>query len=234
MRIKLSILSVLILGILLSGCTTVRPSLSDQAKDAEMIQAEVTEEASQSPTTALGNIDEEDMEEYEEPKGVIFAKTDFQGVLKTSYVKLSMFSTQEEGREYQIYIGDKAEQKPLDFDVKTVQPGYFFIELPAGEYNISSVSIPVGSTTATEEIDITFTVVPESITYTGTLNIVGTKERIKLGGVPVIKPGFEYTAEIFDEEQEARAAFEQKYPKVTRKIIKELMILHTKEEEKPL
>ena len=42
--------------------------------------------------------------------------------------------------------------------------------------------------------------------------MIGTKEKIKLGGVPVIKPGFEYTIEVIDEREEGSEAFNKNYP----------------------
>ena len=76
---------------------------------------------------------------------------------------------------------------------------------------------------ATEETDIRINVVPDRIIYIGTLKVVGTKERVKLGGVPVIQPGFEFTVEIIDERNEGIAAFQQRYPNVHSEIVIDLM-----------
>ena len=104
-----------------------------------------------------------------------------------------------------------------------VKPGYFFVELPAGQYKISSIAIPVGSTIAQEESHIYFEVIADTITYVGTLKLVGTKEKIRLGGVPVIKPGFEYTAQVVDEQKEGLAVFQERYPGVPSQIQVKLM-----------
>ena len=171
----------------------------------------------------LRNIEDNEMQDYVQKQGVVFGKTDFQGVLKTIYVKLLFEHVTDPDKRFQLYIGDSSSQDESLFDVKTVSPGYFFIELPQGRYKISSVSIPVGSTLATEDIDVEFDVLPDSITYMGTLKIDGTKERIKLGGVPVIKPGFEYTLEILDEQKDGISMFRQKYPTVNKNIEVHLM-----------
>jgi len=175
------------------------------------------------------DVKEGEIEKAEVKKGLIFAKTDFQGVLQTSFVKL-FFENQENSQyKFQLHIGEKSRVTAFSWDVKIVQPGYFFIELPAGSYRITSVSIPVGSTMATEDIDINLEVVPDKAVYIGTLKLVGTKEKIKLGGVPVIKPGFEYTAFVIDEREEGFAAFRQNYPNAPNEIEINLMKLNKSE-----
>jgi len=171
----------------------------------------------------LQNIKGEELEEYAQKKGVIFAKTDFQGLLETRYVKFLFEDQDDPGHKFQLHIGESSGQQTFPWDVKTVKPGYFFVELPVGRYKISSISIPVGSTTATEEMGVMLEVVPDTICYAGTLKMVGTKERIKLGGVPVIKPGFEYTVEVLDEREEGVAAFRQSYPNFPHDISIKLM-----------
>ena len=61
------------------------------------------------------------------------------------------------------------------------------------------------------------------ISYLGTLKIDGTGERIKLGGVPVIQPGFEYIINIIDESQEAEIYFRQRYPEIQNEIVNNMM-----------
>lgn len=160
----------------------------------------------------LQNINDEDLEEYAEKKGIIFAKTDFQGLLETRYVKFLFEDQDDPAHKFQLHIGENSGQQTFPWDVKTVKPGYFFVELPAGRYKIISVTIPVGSTTATEEMAVTVEVIPDTVSYVGTLKMVGTKERIKLGGLPVIKPGFEFTVEVLDEREEGSKAFSRNYP----------------------
>ncbi len=158
--------------------------------------------------------------------GFVFAKTIFEGVLKTNYVRLKFVNADHPERTYELHIGEKEPQLPFAFNVKTVNPGYFYIELPAGKYQITSVSIPVGSATATEDINISFEVLPEQINYLGTLSLVGTKERIKLGGVPVIRPGFEYEAAVLNEFDEGVASFQQRFPNLQGTVSNQLMSLN--------
>ena len=160
----------------------------------------------------LQNVQDEGLEKYAQNKGVIFAKTDFQGLLETRYVKFLFEDLKTPEHKFQLHIGDNSDQDRFPWEVKTVRRGYFFVELPAGSYKISSVSIPVGSTVATEPMDVIVDVIPNAICYVGTLKMIGTKEKIKLGGLPVIKPGFEYTVEILDEREEGAKAFRQNYP----------------------
>lgn len=168
-------------------------------------------------------ITETEPEVEAEPIGVVFAKTQFEGVLKTSFVRLSIINVEDPKKVFELQIGEKIPQQPFSFNVKTVNPGYFFIELPVGSYKFSTVSIPVGGATATEPLNVFFQVLPDRINYLGTLRLIGTKERIKLGGVPVIKPGFEYKAQVIDELQEGIATFKQRYPNVPGTVTNQLM-----------
>ena len=203
-----------------SGCAGIKKTpppkipVSHQAKEVSKIPPE---------SKQLKNIEDQEMEAYVQKQGVIFGKTDFQGVLKTIYVKLLFEHESDPEKKYQLYIGDPSDQNESLFDVKTVSPGYFFIELPEGKYKLTSVSIPVGSTLATEDINVELDVNPDAITYVGTLKINGTKERIKLGGVPIFRPGFEYTLDIIDDRKEAVETFKEKYPSVHQEIEVHLM-----------
>ncbi|MCA9402000.1 MAG: hypothetical protein KC713_10250, partial [Candidatus Omnitrophica bacterium] len=152
-----------------------------------MLDSQTNEMYEESPLSV-----ESGEEKVVKQKGLIFAKTDFQGVLKTSFVRLLLEDQANPNQKLQLHIGNKTDVGFL-WDFKTVEPGHFFIELPEGKYRIVSISIPVGTTLAQEEMDVSFEVFPNQATYLGTLLVVGTKEKIKLGGVPVIKPGFEYT-----------------------------------------
>ncbi len=209
-------------AIFFSGCATSQSPLTTEINVSKP-EAVVSEQLQKSEVSSeLQNIIEEKTDKPVEQKGIIFAKTAFFGVLETSYVKLIFENQEDVSQKFQIYIGDKSQQTLL-WNVKTVKPGYFFIELPPGKYKISSVSIPVGSTLATEAMDIRFEVGVDAITYLGTLKMVGTKEKIKLGGVPVLKPGFEYTLEILDERDEGVETFKTKYPNVTNEVLIQLM-----------
>ena len=174
----------------------------------------------------LQNIDEKQLDTYGQEKGVVIAKTDFKGALEQTYVKLFFQDIEKPHNRFELYIGENTDQKAFPWEAKTVKPGYFYVELPAGKYKISSISIPVGSTQATEKINIDLEVLPEEVTYIGTLQVTGTKEKIKLGGLPVIKPGFEYIAVILNEEEEAVTMFKQRYPHYPKKILSRLMRLN--------
>ncbi|MBI5416307.1 MAG: hypothetical protein HZA29_05780 [Candidatus Omnitrophica bacterium] len=171
----------------------------------------------------LQNIENKALEGYVRRKGVVFAKTDFQGVLKTSYVRLHFEGQGKGTRSFDLDIEGKTDGNSLIWNGKTVKPGYFFIELPVGGYRISSIAIPVGSTLAEEAINVRFEVIPGAIVYLGTLKVQGTKERIKLGGVPVIKPGFDYDVQVLDERAEGILAFHQRYPGIPAVIETRLM-----------
>ena len=183
----------------------------------------VVETPEEKLSAQLHEIEPEEMKQYSVKKGVIFAKTDFEGVLKTNYVQLLFVDQSDSEKKYRLHIGGSIAEQNEKLSFIPVEPGYFYVELPAGKYQIPSISIPVGTTKATEEINITFEVFPGQITYLGTLHIVGTKEKIRLGGVPLIRPGFEYTYEILDERQDAVKSFQENYPNVTDQIIVNLM-----------
>lgn len=219
----------------LIGCTAVqRTSTPEPPSSASPLALEPTRSPAaneQATPPQLRNVAEENMAPSVK-NGVIFAKTDFQGVLEKTYVKLLFEDAVNADNKFHLYIGDKEGPQPFMWDVNPVKPGYFFIELPAGIYRISSISIPVGSTQATERMDITVQVLPEKVTYIGTLQMVGIKEKIRLGGVPVIRPGFEYAADILNEKEEALQTFQQRYPRYSQQIIIKLMDLklHRNEE----
>ena len=221
------ILIILSIGLIFSGCISLQKASVPEDLTEGVVQSEeislkeILEPPDSSPE--LQNIKGEELEEYVQKKGVVFAKTDFQGLLETRYVRFLFEDLEHPEHKFQLHIGEVSDQQTFPWDVKTVKPGYFFVELPVGRYNISSVSIPVGSTMATEKMDVTLEVVPNTICYVGTLKMVGTKEKIKLGGLPLIKPGFEYTVEILDEREEGVEAFRQNYPNFLHDISIKLM-----------
>ena len=211
---------------LLLGCATAPKVPSPPAQAPQTQQVVVTpEEDTQQAADALGQ-GQEPSEVPEVKMGVLFAKTSFQGTLEKTYVRLFFEDQENEENKFNLYIGEKSALQTFPWGAKTVQPGYFFIELPAGKYKVSSLSIPVGSTQATENMDITLEVFPEKVVYAGTLVVNGTKEKIKLGGVPVLRPGFIYSALILNEKEEALTVFRQRYPEQSIEIVMQLMQLH--------
>ncbi|MBN1870461.1 MAG: hypothetical protein JW847_07810 [Candidatus Omnitrophica bacterium] len=210
------VLVVLVIGFLFSGCATLRKVSAPKgaSQEVETKEEEIAEDIYGPPDLSpeLQNIKKEELEGYVQKKGVIFAKTDFKGLLETRYVSFLFEDLEKPEHKFQLHIGENLDQQGFPWEIKTIRPGYFFVELPAGSYKIASVSIPVGSTLATEKMDVTLEVIPNKVCYVGTLKMNGTKEKIKLGGLPVIKPGFEYTVEVLDEREEGMKAFRQNYP----------------------
>ena len=219
MLINKKILCFLLVVFALSGCASAPgPKSASTHKPLPIIKI-----SSKSESHALENIKGEKLAQYAQKKGVIFAKTNFEGILKTSYVKLIFQDVDNADNTFQLYVGDNQSDASLSDEEKSVMPGYFFIELPQGHYRIATISIPVGSTLATEEMNVTFDVIGNAIVYLGTLHVDGTKEKFRLGGVPLIKPGFEYSVQIIDEQMEAKEVFKQNYPNVTSDIESHLM-----------
>ena len=204
----------------ISGCATApaRPSHGPKIKLPGTVV--FTE---QETSGGLANVENKDMGEYVHRRGVVFAKTDFRGVLQATYVRLRIEGEGKYTRSFFLDIEGKPEENSLFGSGKMVKPGYFFIELPAGTYRISSVAIPVGSTLAEEDISISFEVLPNAVVYMGTLQVVGTNEKVKLGGVPLIKPGFDYEAAILDERGEGIYAFHKRYPNIPVEVEARLM-----------
>ena len=85
------ILVILIIGFIFSGCVSLQKvSLpEDLAEEAVKVDEESFKEISESPdpSSELQNIKSEELAGYVEKKGIVFAKTDFQGLLEARYVK---------------------------------------------------------------------------------------------------------------------------------------------------
>ncbi len=210
----------LIFILLASGCATA-PARHPQGPSIKL--PGVVTFSDQGTSDGLENVASKDLREYVHRGGVVFAKTDFQGVLQATYVRLHIEGEGEHAPGFYLDIEGKPEENSLFGRGKMVKPGYFFIELPSGAYKISSIAIPVGSTLAEEDIDVSFEVLPGAVVYMGTLRVVGTGERVRLGGVPVIKPGFDFEAAVLDERAEGVYAFHKRYPGVPVKIEIQLM-----------
>ena len=155
--------------------------------------------------------------------GIIFGKADFRGVLKVEYVKLNIIDEENPQKQYELLFGDRDENNAPTWDARPVEPHYFFLELPVGKYRITTISIPVGTTLATESTDISFTVEKETVIYLGTLRVTGTDQKIRFGGVPLLRPGFEYKVEILNEKEDAIDKFKTRYPLLQRDIQVKLM-----------
>lgn len=148
--------------------------------------------------------------------GIIFGKVDFRGVLKVEYVKMNIVDVKDPQKQYDLLFGEAQDARPIE-------PHYFFWELPEGHYRITTISIPVGTTLAAEKTDISFEVEKDTVIYLGTLRVTGTDQKIRFGGVPLLRPGFEYRVEIINENENAIAKFKKQYPGVDRDIQIKLM-----------
>jgi len=157
---------------------------------------------------------------------MVFAKTAFAGVVQASYVRLNIVGITAPEKVYSLYIGDKMRQQNFPWVEGVVGTEYFFIELPEGEYRIDSIIIPVGTVLAEEPMDITFKVEPYAATYIGDLSVRGTRERVRVGGLPVIQPGFEYEADVEDNFKAALLEFRSKLPRYSGPIRSGLMKVH--------
>ncbi len=225
------------LSIFLVGCTTVSPKetspmteevfkspsreVSDSAGQKGLIPAsEKSRESSE-----LKSLQDHELDGYIHKKGVVFAKVEVQGILKTDFINLIIEPKEDPSHQFQLFIGDTLGSKSFPWEGADKNIGHFFIELPKGEYIISFIGIPVGSTMAMEPLNVSFNVIAGQIAYLGTLKLIGTKEKVRLGGVPVIKPGFEYTKEVFDERDEAISTFYNRYPNFKAEIIENLMVV---------
>jgi hypothetical protein len=199
--------SLILALMILSGCASVHTNHPPAQKAAPIHKTAVSVKAHKVDPPKPIMLD-----------GIIFGKADFQGVLKVEYVKLMIVDENNPDKTYELFFGDRTGETDA-----AVQPHYFFMELPASKYRITSVSIPVGTTLATEKIDIAFTVLKNTLIYLGTLRVTGTDQKIRFGAVPIIRPGFDYKVEILNEQNEAVREFHVRYPSVQRDIEVKLM-----------
>ncbi|MCA9408412.1 MAG: hypothetical protein KC733_06970 [Candidatus Omnitrophica bacterium] len=213
---------IFLLAAFTSGCASTKNTIKTEIPNQSQTQI-VMPQPDSSPQ--LQNL-EDNQNQTKEELGVVFAKTDFRGSLAKHYVKLIIENKDNPQQRYQLHIGDKSGQIQFPWEVKEVEPGYFFIELPKGNYKFSSISIPVGSGLATEELNILFSVDSAKIYYLGTLRLTGTKETLRLGGVPLIRPGFDYTVEVNDDYDQGLQEFYSRYPNKHLEIEKMLMQVH--------
>lgn len=222
--------------VFLLGCVSARKTATpSRSKSVPAVSTRsISRTAGQGPSVTAPAADQEMSADAATvlPMGRILAKTIFEGIVQTSYVKLDIVDQAAPQKNFQLIIGDQARQQNFPWQIQTVQPGYFFIELPAGDYRFSALTIPVGTTVATEPMDVTFTVKENKVVYLGTMKVLGTKDKIKLGGVPLIKPGFEYSVQVLDEEPEARGEFEQRY-RQHGEFEADLMEVHPLEDQMP-
>lgn len=224
---KFQITALLIFSFLVAGCAgTVKEHAPEGVEEnlPKEILVPVKAEAQATDSKQLVNAGKDKIDQYVQVKGIVFGKTNFSGLLETVYVKLQIESLTDVTQKYQLLVtGEDKEGKTFPWDVKSVKPGYFFIELPEGNYRLAGITIPVGTTVAMEPMSIDFKVYPHAVVYIGTLTVLGTKEKIRLGGVPIIKPGFEYEVSVLDEREEAIKSINASFPELPKKLKFDLM-----------
>lgn len=212
----------------LAGCATVDQKISEPIVVPEM-QVELPVEQVIIPVQPSEKETVEIKEEVEKApeilKGIIFGKTNFEGVLKDRAIRIVVENINNKALRFEFQIQEPSKKQILPWNVRHLDPGYFFVELPEGQYKISKVSILVGTTLATENINVSLNVVANKVVYLGTLNIDGTKERIKLGGLPVIQPGFEYAAKVVNEHENAMSILNQNFPELKDGVVPQLMAI---------
>lgn len=212
-------LTVLVLVILLAGCSTVprrvapdlAPALPDPVLEREIVSLEEPVLPVEEPQSVI------------DPTGLAFGKTVFSGLLRKAYVRLTIVSRQDPDRSHFFTVGDKNNQSVVPWERgRVIEPGYFYLELPPGMYQVTAIAIPVGSTIAEEPVALDFEIALDRVTYLGTLEVNGTKERVRFGGLPVVRPGFEYEIAVRDEFDEARGDFGGLLPEHTAPLVKKL------------
>lgn len=191
-----------------SGCvghsrySVVNPPVLEQSRLPEMVDGE------KAVAPGVGSRAEVVSEEVHFPAnqpvsmpGVVFGKTDFSGLLKTAYVQLAIVSLEDSQRQYVFSVGNRADAAlfPWSRETRVIEPGYFVLELPPGPYKMTQLAIPAGTSLAREDMELDFVVTPGRVNYLGTLKVVGKKGRIRFGGIPLIRPGFDYELSVIDE-----------------------------------
>lgn len=155
--------------------------------------------------------------------GTVFGNVTFSGILNKPYVTFSISRVTRPEYKFQLHIGNKKNKEDPTRTIYTDQNGYFFMTLPEGQYQITSISIPVSSTLAVEMIDIIFDVNLNEAAYIGHLSVEGTKEKIHWGGIPVVKPGFEYLTTLKKDEWEAYNFYKRIFPDSTLNPVTRMM-----------
>ena len=101
-------LFLLIFLFTITGCsTTSKEKIPSLDADGKIV---TQEQAIQPPDTSpeLQNIADEDLVDYVQKNGIVFAKTDFQGVLKTRYVRLLLEDIEDPTHQFQLHIGEQS------------------------------------------------------------------------------------------------------------------------------
>lgn len=156
-------------------------------------------------------------------KGIVFGKTFF-GIPKALQYRLR-FVNLKDGKQHEIVAArfkDKVGSNFLEKD--------FFVELPAGDYQITRIQVGElsmwGMYVSNIDTKINFTVLPGAALYLGTLNY---------GYEPEKNYFFVKTGESFiwvsDEREEAIKLFQEQYPNLANRVEIGPMKLQEEEEE---
>jgi hypothetical protein len=218
--------SVLVLLLTMSslGCAALSKTEGPKIAAATPVVERVAEKASGAPVSAKARV------RY----GLVFGKTDFKGILKASFVRLTLVKKDDPGKEYFFYVGARGNQSVVPWGKgRSIEPGYFYLQLTPGDYEVTEISIPVGSALAGERVSLSFPVTANKISYLGTLDVTGTKERVHFGGVPIVRPGFEYDLRINDEFEPAKKELETRIPRHRSPVVKELFKVNSIEGTSP-
>ncbi len=218
------------------GCATTQSTKPVSETNIIEKAESIAEELKQQPTVDTADAEVLVQEEIEGegplvPTGIVFGKVNFTGVLNKSYALLSIKSLSDESTRFNLTLGDRKQDESLPWQITTTEAGYFFMELPEGAYQMTDISIPVSSTLAVEPINILFNARVDAALYIGDLMIEGTKEKINWGGIPVIKPGFEYEAKANQNTLKAFEVFRQTYPEFTGEPGTDFMVITPVESE---
>src|SRR3989338_5603502 len=92
-----------------SSCVSMpKASLPDEELEKIVPAKEEQDVAVDTSPPALQNIKGEELEEYVQKKGVIFAKTEFKGLLETRYVKFLFEDQEDPVHKFQLHIGESS------------------------------------------------------------------------------------------------------------------------------
>jgi hypothetical protein len=172
-------------------------------------------------TSQLNNLNQGYKIDSASGKSLVFGKIIYQSndffLKRTPYVKLHLKDKLD--KEYVFTVGYQQSIFAAPWNLKSFKSDYFFMELMPGDYKIFSISFPYGqdkSTIITEDISISFSVKQSSVIYLGILKFIIIGDKIKVGGLPLLKPGVNYKLEILNEQQEAVQELKLRYPLVDK------------------
>jgi len=107
------ICTLIIFTCFLSGCISLQKASEPEKIIPEQIIPKQREAEFKDPNapSELQNIKGEDSEEYIQKNGVIFAKTDFRGLLETHYVNFLFEDQDDPEHKFQLHIGENSGQQ---------------------------------------------------------------------------------------------------------------------------